>query len=324
MAQWFSIQSGLSSGESIYSLNVSEGSAAPGTRIILYSFNAAANELFQITDGGLIVSQMDPSLVLALGGDGISVVIATLVSGDAAQQWDFVEGGQLVNRQNQQAMAISGGSAVNGAAIVTAPQDHGDASQVWSPVASFPPTGQWFFLLSGVTQGGATMAANVSGGSTTPGAAVLLWALEAGANNEMWQISPQGMVTSALDQTLVLGLDPGDTVVTATAAPGGSAAQQWAFTPAGLMINQSNGQALTVPQDGGTTPQLATVAVGGAPAANQQWTSSPAIRWTPSWRSPRCRSRPSPTPRASWLPSRHCWPTSGSIPARSTRISTRH
>ncbi len=138
MAQWFSIQSGLSRGESIYSLNISEGSTTPGTQIILYSFSAAANELFQITDGGLIVSQMDPSLVLALGGDGTSVVIAALSSGNAAQQWDFVQGGLLVNRQNQQAMAISGGSAVSGAAIVTAPQDHGDPSQVWSPVASFP------------------------------------------------------------------------------------------------------------------------------------------------------------------------------------------
>lgn len=275
MAQWFSIQSGLSSGEAIYSLNVSEGSTTPGTQIILYSFNAAANELFQITDGGLIVSQMDPSLVLALGGDGTSVVIAALASGNAAQQWDFVQGGLLVNRQNQQAMAISGGSAVSGAAIVTAPQDHGDPSQVWSPVASFPPTGQWFFLLSGVTQGGATMAANVSGASSAPGAAVLLWALEAGSNNEMWQISPQGVVTSALDQSLVMSLGSGDAVVTATAVPGGSAAQQWDFTPAGLMINQSNGQALTVPEGGGSTPQLATAAVGGAPAANQQWTSSP-------------------------------------------------
>jgi hypothetical protein len=281
--QWFYIQSNLTdSAGNIYVANVQGANASPDAQIILWPLQPNSYNTLWKYENGRIVSALssvfDPGLVWDI--NGLSTKYVVLMSPDQAYlpQWIFNDDGTISN-QDGQVLDIVGGVAQSGASLVIDVSAQ-SPSQQWSVVYPQAFVPKWSYLQSGLPVGpnDPPLVATVQKGTGN----VVLSSQQAKSSNQLWQITPDGRILSATLDTsyggnppMVLGpqLDGqnGNYIV---AGSSGSAqidtTMQWILNNQGMLINASNGLALSAQGSDANSP-LITSAVQSGPPNNQVW-----------------------------------------------------
>jgi len=212
---------------------------------------------------------------LDLGTSGTSVVQQ---SADNAldQEWQLVPVGdgsfKVLNRTSHQQLAVPSGS--QGAQLTQKPDDHAADSQ-WR----FVPTGSGSYTLKSSSDG---MLADVSGASTSSGAAVIQWPSNGGANQK-WTLVPvpdanQGYRVENVLTGGRLDVDNDSTADGATLlqwTDNGQADQRWTFVRqsggAYTIVNANSGKLVNIP---GPTTASATqlIQFSDDGNSNSRWT----------------------------------------------------
>ncbi|QSQ19133.1 hypothetical protein JY651_27705 [Pyxidicoccus parkwayensis] len=239
-------------------LNVSGGSSAPGTQVIVWTpqGSGSINDLWRLTPSGYIVSALSPELVLGLGtyANGVQPVVTCEVKvGDDTQLWTLGSGSAygmpdastIINKATNQALAVQNGDFTAGANVVTIPLS-GDtpAAALWTAnLSSTQPSaveGQTAVTSGPTTSPPVPLVANIQGNSASGGAAVILWPLQSvppglqppfsgvnWPNNNIWRYSIDGYITSDLMPDFVLTAMPDNSVVMYPKQTITAPAQQW-------------------------------------------------------------------------------------------------
>lgn len=293
--QWFSIRSatGAPGAGTPYLLTAwSDGQVLalpPQDSTVVADGLPNVNQLWRMTLQGVIVSAVNPNLVLTVNSDG-DVVLAPS-SGGPAQQWTWGTSAPLsgtIAKHSEnipcgvlRPLGVSGNVLHAGQAngfflSITLQAEQGSGTddnpqtypgQFWYVVPFLPAFDQWTTIRSLAGDGlflqlPAKPVANVgfqasvgpqSGGLST------------------WQFAWPGYIVSATNPEIVLSLSiDGGSVVAYPRQPGPQSFQLWTATPEGALVNQKNGQAMTV---SGTA--VTTAAISGSPGTTQQWEFSP-------------------------------------------------
>jgi hypothetical protein len=293
--QWFYIQSPLSDSiGNTYVANVSGGSDAPGTSVILWPLQPnSPNVLWQYSDG-YIFSALFPLLVGSFGvvldlGDefnwnGVTgnYVVLNKHNGASSQKWTFNDDGTISNQNNGLVLDIAGGVAQAGAWMVVYPAVEGPpAWQQWS--AALPPVfvPKWSFIQSPLTDDQNNVyVATIEAVTNT----VVASPVQANSPNQLWQITMDGRILSAAEGNPVVTLGSqynwgpnGNYIVAAPSPTETNNTLQWIFNDQNTFINASDGLALNV--YGGVanpyTPLITYTAESGPPA-NEFWSLTPA------------------------------------------------
>jgi len=295
--QWFSIQSATvapSPGIPYLLTAWSDGqvlASPPQDSTIIPDGLPNANQLWRMTLQGVIVSAVNPNLVLTVNGDG-NVVLAPS-SGSTDQQWAWGTSASLPGATGKygkdircgvlQNLGPSGnvlfaGQANNFFLPITLQAEQGAGTddnpqtypgQFWCMVPFLPAFEQWTTIRS-LAAGGLFLNLPVKP-KTSDQATV-------GRQNgslSTWQFAWPGYIVSAANPEIVLSLSiDGSSVVALPRQPGLQPFQLWTATPDGALLNRKNGQAMTVSGTvAGST--VTTTALSGSPDNSQKWEFSP-------------------------------------------------
>lgn len=229
---------------------------------------AAIYQLWRKTIDGFIVSATNPSLALTAlesdGGLGLSLIDA----GNANQKWvtgysQFNTG--TLNGKEEKIIAGTlesvGFSQILNNTTLQAPPSQSEAytaSELWYIVPQAMPFGQPTTI--GTRAEGGTNSLYLTLANTAQSGVYPVNAQAIPENNtfSMWTYEYPGYLVSSVNDEFVLSLELGsgntilnevftDNIVAYPRQPGAQLFQLWTVTNEGLIINQSNGKALTVP-----------------------------------------------------------------------------
>lgn len=298
--QWFSIQSATvapSPGIPYLLTAWSDGqvlASPPQDSTIIPDGLPNANQLWRMTLQGVIVSAVNPNLVLTVNSDG-NVVLAPS-NGSTDQQWAWGTSASLPGATGKYGkdircgvLANLGGSgnvlyagqANNFFLPITLQAEQGAGTddnprtypgQFWCMVPFLPAFEQWTTIRS-LAAGGLFL--NLPAKPKTSDQAAV------GRQNgslSTWQFAWPGYIVSATSPEIVLSLSiDGSSVVALPRQPGLQPFQLWTATPDGALLNRKQGQALEVSgsAEAGWTVTVTTTALSGSPGQMQQWEFSP-------------------------------------------------
>jgi hypothetical protein len=197
----------------------------------------------------------------------------------------MIYGGTDENTNAQLVLAVD--SSQNPPAIILADiGSDGEQDQTWLPFPGVlqpnPPTKSWGYFKSALSPTRpfySPLVLNIDYASTNPGTNVILYPLQANSDNELWQITSDGHIVSAMASGLVLDLgdpitwDGQFSVVSNAWSYPTVSSQQWTFNNEGMIVNQKTNSVINV-NNASTIPGTQIVTYGvqsGSSAADEIW-----------------------------------------------------
>jgi len=268
----------------------------------------AISQLWRRTIAGNIISAWMPDMALTATGSSVNspLTLSPLIPGSAAQIFSWQEGREYtVKGDNSSAMMVTATLVNQGLCVYG---DENGTLVLKTVVSGKQITDEYLFQVfpSGMPIGESTTFRNVAGG-TSPDLYLTLAekpssgcyqvsAGEVGPSGPaftMWEFQYPGYLVSGINSDLVLslGLDSGsttgnpvftETVVAYSKQPKAQLFQLWTVTTDGLIVNQYNGQALTIanPVLTSASPDqtiAVTTADIGTEKSYQYWDFSPGM-----------------------------------------------
>lgn len=139
----------------------------------------------------------------------------------------------------------------------------------------------WFFIRTAAS-GGDCYGLNVANWSTAPGSAVITWAWQGGAANELWSMPGDGQIASAIGAGIYLSIGPDGSSLVVSDQP-----TSWTFLDGGQIAGPDGrviGSASPGSLEGGAVG-LVAAASDPIPSTQRWWTARSiiAVPTTPSW-----------------------------------------
>ncbi|MFI7153490.1 ricin-type beta-trefoil lectin domain protein [Nonomuraea sp. NPDC050022] len=271
-----------------YVLAIEGDATAPGAPIILYPQETSQSQLWTMTADGHIISQLN---ACAITWDETQSLLVTQQEGDPSypcQLWTITDDGYIENQSvNGEVLSAPDRYGWGRGTLALASPSGADpwGQQHWTLLASTAPPvtimkPRWVYFQSALQDAdGNTCVLNVKGGSTTPGAQVIVWPLGTGVgNNELWQVTQDGRILSRQGGGLILALgspfDGGGNYTDVDAYPDGMTGYWDLYTPNEIR-NASSANCL-VPSGMTGGPGVLT---DGDPVLAAPGTSSAAYTW---------------------------------------------
>jgi hypothetical protein len=232
LGTWFSLQVGSSAEGHPFVLTAA--GAAANSEVTIEPFQpGAANQLWIMQADGVIVSAFNQTMALTANSINNQVTITPEQSGNAQQQWYLKDGGLVVNYSNSQLQYLNaqgGGAAYAGQPVFTYGFEVAP-NTTWSVMPYQPdPSGQWFSIRSATPGTGMPylLTAWPHGLvlATLPQDSTIVADGLPGIN-QLWRMTLQGVIVSAVNPNLMLTVNSDGNVVLAPSS--GSKDQQWAW-----------------------------------------------------------------------------------------------
>jgi hypothetical protein len=269
---------------------------------VLPQGQAALNQLWRKTLNGNIVSAFNPNLVLTGPAAGKGATLAPLQPGSTNQQWFWGYSQELAAEGTDYVLCGILQNSGQGQVLWAASAAPGEVTLQAAAAVNDTASQLWYMLPSGPAFEQSTPIRNIGGVDEVAGLFLSLPAssttgtFEAVVNEQsgnpalsMWQFSYSGYIVSAINPDIVLSLESAgsgsnpqipvytNNVVAYPRQPGMQPFQLWTATANGIIVNQYNGQALTISAT--TTPSgVTTTALSSDPKTDLQlWDFSPGV-----------------------------------------------
>jgi hypothetical protein len=248
----------------------------PGAQSQLWIFNA----------DGTIASAADQGLVLnptSSSNKSDNQVTLVAPTGSTAQQWTYSNNQLSVDMGGSIGtlyLNVDNSKQYNGAGVITWEQTNANNGAWYTFSAQCIPIGEWFYLQTEMTDGSGNdspFVLAISDGVAAAGTGVVIEPLQTGALDQLWQINAQGVIISALDQTLALTANSqSDNPVTINTIQSDLSGQQWYRLSNGMLAVGASGNVFYLNVQGG-----GNAAAGTAVITDNYQSNASNVLWNP-------------------------------------------